>query len=110
MNKSVEVTLRFQTPQEVATFTEAMSIALDQTEDLVEGDSEEMIYAAEMNELWEAIWACLRWQGFERYYGPDKDKQGRLMYKGEVIEYKREKKIEPVLERRPTGWSWVNAT
>jgi hypothetical protein len=96
---SIDITLRFRKPEEVVILLEIMALAVAEAEGAYSDNAEadDAITMGEYNELENALWACLKDQGFEvKVMGPNYNFE--LFYKGERLTYKREPSVAPVLK------------
>lgn len=105
----IEITLRLSHPRDIVTLTEIVGMALDDAADCFsdDGDTSSAFQYAEVNELYEALWACLTKQGYELKKMPG-DEYEKLYYKGERITYERTKRIEGVPKEQVKKWLRVH--
>lgn len=102
MHDPVEITLKLRSPREVLTLVQGIEDVVTEAEDIVaddkRGDGEWM---NDVQELRDAIWACLRDAGFELKYYSDNHTLVEVSYKGrDLMVEGRMPKIEPVLKGR----------
>lgn len=96
---SIDITLRFRRPEEVMTFLEIVSYAVNDAEGCYSdnGDPVDAITMADYIELRDALWACFLEQGFV-FIGDPGFAESKVMYQGRELTYQREPNVAPLLK------------
>jgi hypothetical protein len=91
----IDIHLRLRHPQDAITLMELLLERVDEASDAIADDSDNVGWYQEVNEVTEAVWSCLKAQGFDRTGRPGVG-QWHWTYQGRDLTLEKDLSFQPI--------------